>query len=376
LVFLLSAIYPLLTYIGLREGRRAWVMWGVVAAILAILAHPAAGLLVGGLGLWMLVTFSQRSGELRRLSARSPARWALVGMAALVGVIATRLVPMLAGWIATPHVRRLRGPALILSHVDGLTAPLVLVGIAGILWLWRQDRSLALLLAGLAVVPAVFLTVLSYWTAVSTVYLFTTAPVVFIGAGVFLDRLADLERGQRAGSLVTLTVLAVLLATCVPGLWSEYRDGGRPDFRAAAGYLRRWVRPGDQVISDEPRTLAHYLPGSTVARLERRPKQLPAALSALQARGPERKLWVVVRASARAGFKNHKLGLGSIGEWVYGTCQLRASIGVPRLDWRSNELQIFQCPVGAEVRRLPAGPGPRPAATLGPGPDSGRVLSR
>ncbi|HEV8178523.1 MAG TPA: glycosyltransferase family 39 protein, partial [Gemmatimonadales bacterium] len=183
LVFLLCSAYPILIYLGLRDGRWGRVALGLVVAVLAILAHPASVLLAGGLGLWMLISALGSSTLQPRV--RTALRWALVAVGVIALIVAVRLLPMLESWIATPHMRRLRGPALILSHVDGLTAPVVIAAGAGIIWLARQDRSLALLLAALALVPALFLSLLSYWTAVSTVYLFPTAPVAFIGAGIF-----------------------------------------------------------------------------------------------------------------------------------------------------------------------------------------------
>jgi hypothetical protein len=270
------------------------------------------------------------------------------------------LIPLLQNWVATSHLKRLSGTALVLSQVDGLTAELSLVAIAGVVWTWQRDRSLAVFLAALVVVPTAFLVALSYGTAVSTAYLFPTAPMIFIGAALFLDQLTRLPVAPRTKWLLTGTIMAVLLASNVPGLWSQYRDGGRPDLRAAAVYLKGRLGPDDGIVADQSRTLKHYLPDARIAPLRRRPEKVQASLDTVRAAG-NGKLWIVVQASLRAGFKNHKLGLGPIADWVYSTCQLRHTVEQPRLDFRNNGLQIFECPVDGERPRT----GPAPVSGTG-----------
>jgi hypothetical protein len=344
LVFLLSAAYPLAFYIGVRERKRAWIIASLLLGLLALLAHPTAGLLAGGIGLWLVVSYGTRV-DFRRLGASQPARWVLAAGVLAVALTAVWLIPLLRAWVATSHMKRLSGTALVLSQIDGLTAELSLVAIAGVLWIWHQDRSLAVFLAALVVVPTAFLVALSYGTAVSTAYLFPTAPVVFIGAALFLDQLTRLPVEPWTRRLLSTTVLAVLLASNIPGLWSQYRDGGRPDFRAAAVYLKGQLGPDDGIVSDQSRTLKHYLPDARITPLRRRPEKIQASLDTVRLAASNGKLWIVVQASLRAGFKNHKLGLGPIADWVYTTCQLRHTVEQPRLDFRNNGLQIFECPI-------------------------------
>ena len=345
LVFLLSAAYPLAFYIGVRERKRVWVISSLLLGLLAVLAHPTAGLLAGGIGVWLLVNYGKRV-NFRRLRASQQARWVLAAALLALGLTAVWLIPLLQAWVATSHMKRLSGTALVLSQVDGLTAELSLVAIAGVLWIWHRDHSLAVFLTSLVVVPTAFLVALSYGTAVSTAYLFPTAPMFFIGAGLFLDQLTRLPLEPWATRLLTSTVIAILLASNIPGLWSQYRDGGRPDFRAAAAYLKGQLGPDDGIVSDQSRTLKHYLPDARITPLRRRPEKVQASLDTVRLAGGDGKLWIVVQASLRAGFKNHKLGLGPIADWVYTTCQLRHSVEQPRLDFRNNGLQIFECPVG------------------------------
>lgn len=356
LVFLLSAAYPLAFYIGVRERKRAWIIGSLLLGLLAMLAHPTAGLLAGGIGVWLLVSY-WRKVDLGRLRASQLARWVVAGAVLALALTAVWLIPLLQAWLATSHMKRLSGTALVLSQVDGLTAELSLVAIAGVLWMWHRDRSLAVFLTALVLVPTAFLVVLSYGTAVSTAYLFPTAPVFFIGAALFLDQLTRLPVELWARRLLTTTVLAVLLASNIPGLWSQYRDGGRPDFRAAARYLKGRLGPDDNIVSDQSRTLKHYLPEARIAPLRRRPEKVQASLDSVRVATGDGKLWIVVQASLRAGFKNHKLGLGPIADWVYTSCRLRHTEEQPRLDFRNNGLQIFECPTGdTTAPRQGAGP--------------------
>jgi hypothetical protein len=345
LVFLLCAAYPLVFYVGVRERNRAWIISSFLLGLLAMLAHPTSGLLAGGIGLWLLVSYGTRV-DFQRMRASQAARWVLAAAVLALGLTAVWLVPLLKAWLATSHMKRLSGTALVLSQIDGLTAELSLVAMAGIIWLWHRDRSLAVFLAGLVVVPTAFLVALSYGTAVSTAYLFPTAPVFFIGAAIFLDQVTRIPVEAWTKRLLATTVLAVLLASNVPGLWSQYRDGGRPDFRAAAAYLKQQLGPDDAIVSDQSRTLKHYLPDARITPLRRRPEKIRASLEDVQQEAPGGRLWIVVQASLRAGFKNHKLGLGPIADWVYGSCQLQHTVEQPRLDFRNNGLQIFRCPIG------------------------------
>src|SRR6185295_10898697 len=139
------------------------------------------------------------------------------------------LIPLLQAWVATSHMKRLSGVSLVLSQVDGLTAELSLVAIAGVVWIWHSDRSLAVFLGSLVVIPTAFLVALSYGTAVSTAYLFPPGPFFYVGAAIFLDQLTRLPVETWTRRLLATTVVVVLLASNIPGLWSQYRDGGRPD---------------------------------------------------------------------------------------------------------------------------------------------------
>jgi hypothetical protein len=366
LVFLLSGVYPFAVYLGIRDRSFRMLALGVLTGVLAVLAHPVSLLLVGGLIVWLLTQV--RRHHLRGLWNQKSVRWAAGVVVVLGGVIVVRYIPLLLGWVYA-HDEKTRVPdhllslpsrpgvkqaGLLLAYVDGLTLPLVLAAAMGIYLLWlRRDRSMALLLACLFVVPVGFLLLLSFRTAVSVTYMISTAPIVFLAAGIFLDRLASLDWEVRPRWLLSAAVAAIIIAGGAPTLISQYRDGRRQDFRGAARWLREHLAPGDLVYSDQFRTVNLYLPGTVVHHLSADPTALTQSLRALQDSRRGATLWIVAPYSARGGYRTTPK-LNSFKTWIYQNCQLREAIGVARLDFRQNELQIYRCPPGGPVDITPS----------------------
>lgn len=358
LVFLLSSIYPYALYLGFRDGDRRMLAWGAVSAVLAVLAHPVSILLFGGFALW-LVTVHLKRDQLARLWRQRGVRWGVLVSAILAVGIALRFVPMLQNWIAehdkvppserggefllhVPSAQGLRQMSLFLAYVVNLTPPLVLVGVLGIYLLWQgRDRPLALLLASLFAVQFVFIALVSIRTAVSTFYMVPVIPVLFIGAGVFLDRLVNNGSGMRPAWLPAAAVTAMILASGAPTLVSQYWDGQRWDFRGAARWLDERIVRGDIVFSDQPQVVTHYLAGRQVYRLVADSVRLNRA-SNLVHEGGGQALWIVAPAPSHAFRTNPKLS--SLTFWIYHNCQLRNTIGVGRVDFRQNFLQVYRCP--------------------------------
>ena len=373
LVFLLSAVYPFALYLGFRERNRGWLALGLVTGVLAVLAHPTAVLLVGGLGLFLASQL--RRDHLARLWRQRSVRWGTLFVVILAAVIGGRYLLVLRNWIferpqlqgGADHLLHSPGgpwvkqAAIMLSYMDGLTPPLMLVGVLGIYLLWQgRDRSLALLLTYLVVVPVAFILLLAFRTAVSTTYLLSTTPIFFIGAGVFLDRLAGVDWELRPRWLLSATVTAIIILAGAPTLVSQYRDGRRNDFRGVARWLNERLAPGDVVFSDQYRTLSHYLRGAEARRLVADPAPLEQSVTRLHESGGGGTLWIVKPVAAEGGHRTNPR-LGSLKGWIYHNCQLSNSIGVARLDFRHNELQIYRCPAPASngVTRPGTSPVPR-----------------
>jgi uncharacterized membrane protein len=368
LVFLLSAVYPYAIYLGIRERNRQALLFGLATAVVAVLAHPASVLPMGGLGLWMLATYLKR-GQLAHAWSQKSVRWAALLLVFLTGVIALRCLPMLQAWISEhdsnpggtefilsiPGRQGIRQMAYLLGFVESLTVPLVLIGVLGIYLLCRgRDRSLGFLLALMFVLPLAFLVLLSFRTPVSTFYLVPTLPILFIGAGVFLDRLTDVKWELRPRWLLSATVAAITIAAGAPTLISQYRDGRRYDFRGAAHWLDERLGPQDIIFSDQAHVLSHYLPKTPVHRLQADIAPLTESVHVLYRAGRGGTVWVVAPAPSHAFRTNPKLG--NLSGWLYENCRLRNTIGVSRVDFRQNLLQVYACaPADAEGVIHPGG---------------------
>jgi uncharacterized membrane protein len=354
LVFLLTTIYPFAIYLGLREHNRRLLILGFLAGVVAVLAHPASVLLVGGLGPWIIATYL-RPDQRARLRDHQRIIWLSLFFVVLAAAIAIRFVPMLKGWVSahdsgqttsefllhSPGKRGVKQVIYMFGFLESLTIPLVLAGALGILRLWqRGDRSLAILLASMFVFPMAFLTLVSLRAPVGVFYLVPTMPILFIGAGVFLDRLTEVDSGLRPRWLVPATVTVMIIAAGAPTLISQYRDGRRYDFRGVAKWLQKRVGPADVIYSDQSKVMLHYLPGTRIERLRANPKPLDAMMREQHASGPGA-LWIIAPAPAHA-FRTNR-SLVSLRRWMYDHCQLRNTIGVGRMDFRQYYLQVYRC---------------------------------
>lgn len=355
LVFLLAAVYPYALYLGVRERNGRLLALGIATGLLAMLAHPSAVLLLGGPGVWLGLTYL-RPRRLKELWALPAFRWGLAAAAVVAVGILLRFIPILQSWIGEhdanpgPGQFLLRAPprllkpvVYILAYVEAWTIPLILAGAIGIWLLWRdRDRVLAQYLASLFLFPLVFLCLIMFRTPVSTYYLLAAAPVFFIGAGHFLDRLWQAEWSLRPRWLVPALVLVLMLVPGTPTLVSQFLNGRRFDFKGVAEWLQPRLTPGDVVYSDQPVALDHYLPDRDVGRLRYNTEPLAESLRSVDELGRGGALWIVAPAPAHAFRTN--LRQGGLARWIYDNCQLSNTVGRSRVDFRQQYLQVYRCP--------------------------------
>ncbi len=396
LVFLLSTIYPYALYIGLRERNPRAFILGLVTGGLAVISHPASVLLMGGFGIWMALTYLKRD-QMARLWRQKSVQWGALLMAIVAIGVVLRFIPLLQGWINQrdrvprgefllhlPGMEGVKELLILSAYVESLTLPLVLFAAIGVGLLWRRDRSLAMLLTCMFLFPVAFILLLSFRTPISTFYLVPTTPIIFMAAGVFLDRLSEVDWELRPRWLIPGAVTAVILATGAPTLISQYRDGRRYDFRGAAQWLNEHRKPGDIVFSDQPQVMSHYLGGTEAQRLVPDLPLLNQSVHQLSESGG-RSVWIVAPYTAKGSHRTNPKIIG-LKSWIYDNCRLRNAIGVARLDFRVNELQIFECAPGQAGVRASAGPSPMtrhlnpldadPAPPSRPRPGAAVALSR
>ena len=313
-----------------------------------------SSLLLGGPLLVLLPTYV-RPGLLREIWERKSFRWWAIAAFVVAVLIVMRFIPILYGWVAE-HDRnpgsgqfllRNNPPGLkqliyILAFVDSLTVPLTIIAILGFYLLWRSGyRLLSMYLSSVVGFPILFLTLISLRTPVSQYYLLPTVPIFFLTAGFFLDRLASTEWTVRSKWVVPAALTAIVIAAGLPTLASDYRDGRRYNFRRVALWLQSRLAPGDLVFSDQPMVLAHYLNGAEVQRL-RLPEPLDEAMRKHPGTGKAAALWIVAPAASHA-FRA-TLKEGGLIDWIYPHCQLQNTVGVGRVDYRQEYLQVYRCP--------------------------------
>jgi len=140
----------------------------------------------------------------------------------------------------------------------------------------------------------------------------------------------------------------------------------------AARWLEPHLAPGDVVFSDQHMVLAHYLPGKRVQQLRPNPASLTASVRGLQQSGRGEAVWIVAPAPSHAFRTNLKAG--GLLDWIYDNCQVRSTLGVGRVDFRQQYLQIYRCPaaVPAGFTRSGSLPAVSDSAASTPGPGRSR----
>jgi uncharacterized membrane protein len=380
LAFLLSAAYPFALHFGIRDHSARWLISGAVLAVLAVLAHPVAIFPAGGLILYYLV--GVRREDLARLWSKPMFRW--IGLALLVVglILLVRSFSMLQNWIHSHDVKSgprerlfnrapdgLRQLRDLLNYVDSLTLPVTLAAVLGISVLAAgRNRSTALLLLWVGVIPVAVILLISIRTPISVNYFLPAAPAVFLAAGAFLAHLTEIEAGVRPRWLLPALVTIIVIAGGLPTVISQYSDGRRFDFRGAAQWLKPRMKTGDLAFSEQYPVMRHYL-GQQAQPISFDTTALEKSAQSLDQPGHGGALWIVAPAPGHAFRVN--LRKGGLLPWIYQNCQLRNTLGRPRVDVRQYYLQIYRCPPeaspevtpvesGSAIRRDPAGRGSRP----------------
>ena len=348
LVFLFSALLVTALYLAFARRSSAWLVAGIVFAAAGVLSHASVGLVVAGVCIWLFGWLGARFYR-----GKAPSRLQLVGAGTLGLAFGTAVIghlwPMLRTWVSLQPGWGASAPDLVLSYGNWITAGVVAMGFAGAYTLWREGRrELVLYLVACVAVPFTALLSLSILVAVSVGYLYATAPVLLLLAGGFLAWLTRLEGLRRADrTAIVGTLLLVALATGAPTFVSHLIDGTRPDFRSAALFFDRHAGESDLLLVDESAPYRYYLPDREVDGFVRDTVALGRALSRASER--EGDLWIAAYQRERGGFDD--LGLGGAAGWIRDACRREARFGEPRLDHRSDVVEVYRC--GANEDRGP-----------------------
>ncbi|MDH3457050.1 MAG: glycosyltransferase family 39 protein [Gemmatimonadota bacterium] len=341
LVFLLTTVAVVALIRAVQVHRPRWTAIAVVSAAMAILAHPSAALPIGGVGIWELGTYLR---ELRW--GRRPTPWRAAFLAVVLAIflfsVAWYLGPILLRWYRADHAWGHQGPLLILSYADGLSLSLLIFSIAGALLARTVLRpGVWMGLTSAVLVPLVFIMVVSYVVPVSNAYLYAVTPILFIWSGVFFSRLDTAIPSTRVRAATVGACLAVVLLDGAPRLWSHYQTGTRPDIRGAAAYVESHSHVSDWVLADQPYAFQHYLPSHDVRWLDRDPDALAAALATGVGEEGRAAMWVLEIRQQRGGFNERDLGPANA--WVRAHCTMERFFGVPRLDYKRDDVIVYRC---------------------------------
>ena len=226
-----------------------------------------------------------------------------------------RLLPAIVEWI-TPIVAAAAFAGGVVAAGDRRPAWRT----AGLMTLLGATSAVILLLAAASV------------TNVYADYGAAALPLVFLGAGVLVERGAEGFAG-RGRFIFVATASLLLLAGLLPSTLSHLADGSRFDYRPA---LRRVTAetPQGAVAAGAEILVREYAPG-----LRRYPLRADTTrMESLLEREPD--LWVML------GVKRHGIvgdDGGALGEWVVRNCRFLEADVAHRLDYRMYRMELWRC---------------------------------
>ena len=336
LVFLLATVSAMALYLGVRDRDQRWLLSGLIATVVAGLAHPTGILPAVGFLVWFAIRAWRRTTGRRRTLLLG-----IAGSAALVGLALA--VPLLRQWAGLDQDWGIGGLQVGLSYTFRLGPGFTLAAAAGVALAWFGGRrEMAGFLSSVIGVPVILIAVIGYFLPVHTGYLFATAPFALLAAGVCVDRLVRVQEDRRERLLVGAALAGLVVAASVPSFVSHYLDGGRGDFRGAARHIMTRAGPVDEVLVAEtgafqlvyaPQLNARPL-GSDTARLE-------SVYRSVVTRDSNAVLWVVPHIRSSGGFGLQ--GFDKIEGWVRDHCEREVRLGAIRIDHQREFVEVWRC---------------------------------
>ncbi len=333
LVFLFVLICGLSIIGWMRERRVGWALGVVGGAVLAVLSHPSA-LMVIGCQIVVAAFHVQRVGPHKL-------RWtwlAAPGLLLAVGV--WRYAPILMDWMKAQESSCCHtGVALILSLVNWMTAPVMIFAVVGMcVWSFASDdQHSGRIVATGAIVPTAIFAVLSNFGAISLSYVFASAPFYFLAAGWLAARIAQGDAPVGMRRVLLGTTVAALMGGNLVGVASHFRDGGRLPHKEAARALETMIEDGDRLVVEGTGYFAFYAP--QLAPLEL-PYDSTDLKSIVELSG---RTWVLAPLVERAGYGYYERQFASVYRWLDDSCDIASEFGTPRLDFRRNFLRLYAC---------------------------------
>ena len=354
LVFLLSAVYPYALYLGIRDRHRGMIALGVVTAILATLAHPAAVLLVGGPMLWMMWRYL-RPQYIKAAWSHPAIRWGAIASLLIVVARGPAIHPDSAGM--DRRARRESGQRTVPAPCTAEAAEAADLhprlhreldhpGHAG-RRRWGSTFSGSAIGRSRPSWPRSFSSRSSSWPSSCSgprsppTTCSPRRPCCSSPPACSSTACSPWTGRSVPRWLVPAVIVLLILIPGTPTLVSQYLNGRKFDFKGVAEWLKPQLKQGDVIYSDQPVALHHYLPETDVGRLRYNIEPLEEAVRSVDKLGRGGALWIVAPAPAHAFRTNLKQG--GLIRWIYDNCQLSNTVGNSRVDFRQQYLQVYRC---------------------------------
>jgi hypothetical protein len=322
-----------------RRPRDEWL--GLAACVLLVLSHVTGVLVAGTLFLFVA------------LLARGRVSLLLLPVAIVLAALAWKFGPtgkvgevIRQGIVDKPTYHSSR---LALSLAYNLGAAILGFGLLALPAARRFGARLIAPLVAAAVLPAVVFFWMNHSKDVGPRYF---GPV--IAAGVLLAGFGAEHLFRSARPALARGLLAVALLAQAPLLVSNWSDGQRYPFDAAARVVHESAPADERLISDWSGIVEYYLRGAhgDAREVVELPHTIPLLEAALSEGGERRTLLVVPRQRGRLAWPG---GAATLEQWLAQHASRVATLGRPRLDAAFNrfgagyrfELEVFEIAPGA-----------------------------
>ena len=310
--------------VSLTRPGVGWLLATLVALTLSVLTHTVTAVLALAIGAGMVLSRQQGA-----LALRQPAV-ALGGIAtvALAAWLVIYVRPLLAGWnegvswaYSPVHsdMAALNMLGWPLSLLAGVGVVLMFEDRAALRWYWLC--CLGAWVTTTLVLPAV--AIYQPW------YAFPAALSAFVAAAYAAVGIHNRLRPSRA--YASLAFVGIVMALGLPSLVSYYRDGSRPDMRAAIAYVDRNWAAGDRVAAPV-RTFTYYAPARRPVLPMSRAQVTAEKLEQLASAGG--RLWVIIE-SGRGGLPP------VVARWPSDNAFHRLRVVRQRYDYFEYAVEVF-----------------------------------
>jgi uncharacterized membrane protein len=263
MAFLLGGAGCVLAYAALERNSWKQAITAGFLLLACIGAHTTGGFLVVGLALYGLLLLCVPGQRPPGLTWRNTLALALPFL--LVALAATGTAAKLGRVFVNvgqrfghdPSQQNYGGysPVMMMIRIMPslfvfVGAPILLLPLAAIATQWRTQRRQALFWAAMIIGPLCCAFIYCFMHFVERRYLFISMSMWIVAAGAGLDLLMSMGESRGRWRIAGYTVLLLVISFYVLDFASHYKDGGRPNMRAALAEIDRHAAPGDLVVSN------------------------------------------------------------------------------------------------------------------------------